>query len=172
MADNSKPLSFYMRIFHRYIGFFLAGIMAVYAISGIVLIFRETDFLKQEKQVVKTVKPGAKSDELGKMIGVRDLKITKTEGNTVYFPQGTYNTVTGVANYSSKQLPFVMNQLTQLHKASTKKPLFFLNVFFSVSLLFFVVSSFWMFRPKTSIFKKGIYFTIAGIILTLILLFV
>ena len=30
-----------MRIFHRYLGFFLAGIMAVYALSGIVLIFRD-----------------------------------------------------------------------------------------------------------------------------------
>jgi uncharacterized iron-regulated membrane protein len=172
MATSSKPLSTYMRILHRYIGFFLAGIMAVYAISGIVLIFRETDFLKQEKQVVKTVKPGAKIDELGKMIGIRDLKITKTEGDTVYFPQGTYNSITGVASYKSKQLPFVMNQLTQLHKASTKKPLYILNLIFGLSLLFFVVSSFWMFKPKTAIFKKGMYFTIAGIILTLILLFV
>jgi hypothetical protein len=29
-----------------------------------------------------------------------------------------------------------------------------------------------MFLPSTSIFKKGMYFTIAGIILTLILLFI
>lgn len=94
MLNKSKPLSYYMRILHRYIGFFLAGIMAVYAISGIVLIFRETDFLKQEKQVVKPVNPGAKGDELGKMIGIRDLKITRTEGDTVYFAQGTYNSVT------------------------------------------------------------------------------
>ena len=27
-----------MRVYHRYLGFFLAGIMSVYAISGIVLI--------------------------------------------------------------------------------------------------------------------------------------
>lgn len=33
-----------MRVYHRYLGFFLAGIMAVYAISGVVLIFRDTDF--------------------------------------------------------------------------------------------------------------------------------
>jgi hypothetical protein len=29
-----------------------------------------------------------------------------------------------------------------------------------------------MFMPKTSIFKKGLYFTIAGVVLTLLLLFV
>ncbi len=66
----------------------------------------------------------------------------------------------------------MLQKLTQLHKASTKQPLFFLNVFFAASLLFFVISSFWMFMPKTSIFKKGLYFTLAGIALTLILLWV
>ena len=167
-----KPTGFYMRILHRYIGFFLAGIMAVYALSGIVLIYRDTDFLKKEKQVEKTVAPNVKEAELGKMLGIKELKVSKTEGDTLYFKQGTYNSKTGVANYTSKQLPFVLTQLTQLHKASTKKPLYWLNTFFGASLLFFVISSFWMFRPETAIFKKGIYFTIAGIALTLILLFV
>jgi hypothetical protein len=169
---NIKPTGYYMRILHRYIGFFLAGIMAVYALSGIVLIYRETDFLKKEKQVEKKVKPGIAETELGRALGVRDLKITRAAGDTVYFAQGTYNSVTGVANYTAKQLPYILNQLTQLHKASTKKPLYFLNLFFGVSLLFFVISSFWMFRPETAIFKKGMYFTVAGIILTLILIFV
>lgn len=36
-----------MRIYHRYLGYFLAGIMAVYAISGLTMIFRDTDFLKK-----------------------------------------------------------------------------------------------------------------------------
>jgi hypothetical protein len=170
--SNIKPTGFYMRILHRYIGFFLAGIMAVYALSGIVLIYRETDFLKKEKQVEKKVKPSIAEPELGRVLGVRDLKVTRTEGDTLYFAQGTYNNVSGVANYTSKQLPYILNQLTQLHKASTKKPLYFLNLFFGISLLFFVVSSFWMFRPETAIFKKGMYFTVAGIILTLILIFV
>ena len=161
-----------MRILHRYIGFFLAGIMAVYALSGIVLIYRDTDFLKKEKLVEKKVAPAAKESELGKMLGIRELKISKTEGDTIYFAQGTYNSVTGEAKYTSKQLPYVMNQLTQLHKASTKKPLYWLNTLFGASLFFFVISSFWMFKPTTGIFKKGIYFTIAGVILTLILLFV
>ena len=35
-----------MRIWHRYLGFFLAGIMAVYSTSGVLMIFRDTDFLK------------------------------------------------------------------------------------------------------------------------------
>ncbi|MBT5151546.1 MAG: hypothetical protein HOM43_04090, partial [Flavobacteriales bacterium] len=34
------------RVLHRYLGYFLAGIMMVYALSGITLIFRKTDSFK------------------------------------------------------------------------------------------------------------------------------
>lgn len=52
-----SQLSTKMRVYHRYLGFFLAGIMAVYALSGIILIFRETPLLKREVHQVKTLKP-------------------------------------------------------------------------------------------------------------------
>ncbi|RYY65103.1 MAG: hypothetical protein EOO13_17595, partial [Chitinophagaceae bacterium] len=83
----------------------------------------------------------------------------------------TYNQATGQVSYTLKTMPFLIEKLTKLHKANSKSPLFFLNIFFGVSLLFFVLSSFWMFMPKTTIFKKGLYFTLAGIVLTLIMLF-
>ena len=71
-----------------------------------------------------------------------------------------------------EKLPYVLDQMTHLHKAKSADPLYFLNIFFGLALLFFVISSFWMFMPHTSIFKKGLYFTLAGIVITLILLFV
>ncbi|MBL7813602.1 MAG: PepSY domain-containing protein [Saprospiraceae bacterium] len=169
---NNQAFAFKMRVIHRYLGFFLAGIMAVYSISGIILVFRDTDFLKHEKQVTKQVKPNAQPDELGKMLQIRDLKIDKEEGNTLFFKNGTYDKVTGTANYTVKELAFVAEKMTHLHKAKSGDKLFFLNIFFGVSLFFFVISSFWMFMPSTDIFKKGMYFAIGGIILTLILLFV
>jgi hypothetical protein len=159
-----------MRVYHRYLGYFLAGIMAVYALSGIVLIFRDTNFLKSEKQNEKQLKPNLKNEELGKELRMKELKIDKEEGDILSFKQGTYNKTTGVAKYTTKELPPFISKLTKLHKSSTKDPLFYLNVFFAISLLFFVISSFWMFLPKTTIFKKGLYFTLAGIILTIILL--
>lgn len=160
-----------MRIYHRYLGFFLAGIMAMYAISGIILIFRDTDFLKSEKNISKNLKPGLTVTDLGKEIRNRDLKIDSVSGDMQIFKNGSYNTKTGVVNYTVKKLPPFIEKLTHLHKASTKEPLYYLNIFFGVSLLFFVISSFWMFMPKTSIFKKGLYFTLAGIILTIVMLF-
>ena len=161
-----------MRVYHRYLGFFLAGIMSIYAISGIVLIFRNTDFLKKERQVEMQVPPDTKLEDLGKALRIREFKVQKTEGDIVYFEQGTYNTQTHTANYTTKELPLVMDKLTKLHKANSGQPLFFLNVFFGLSLFFFVISSFWMFLPQTTIFRKGLYFTIAGIVLTLVMLFV
>ena len=53
----SARLSQSCRKYHRWLGFFLAGIMAVYAISGILLIFRTTDFLKYEKTTTYSLAP-------------------------------------------------------------------------------------------------------------------
>lgn len=161
-----------MRVLHRYLGFFLVGVMAVYAISGIILIFRDTDFLKRETHIVKTVQPNASATELGKLLDIRQLKVEKEEGNFIYFREGAYNKTTGQADYTLKELPYVLNRMTHLHKAKSADPLFFFNIFFGLSLFFFVISSFWMFMPGTSVFRKGLYFTIGGIVLTLILLFV
>jgi uncharacterized iron-regulated membrane protein len=159
-------------VYHRYLGFFLSGIMAMYAISGIILIFRETDLLKSERTIERTFPPDFKIEDLGKALKIREFKIEKEENGMLYFKQGTFNKATNTAQYKAKELPFVLDKMTHLHKATTKQPLFVLNIFFGLSLLFFVISSFWMFMPKTEIFKKGLYFTLAGIILTLILLFV
>ena len=160
-----------MRIWHRYLGFFLAGIMAVYATSGIVLIFRDTDFLKKEKIAEKKLDAHLTAEAVGKAIKIKELKAETVSGDTMKFKQGFYNTATGDVSYTVKSMPFIIEKLNKLHKANSKSPLFFLNIFFGVSLLFFVISSFWMFMPKTSIFKKGLYFTLGGIVLTLIMLF-
>ena len=168
MSDVSKN----MRIYHRYLGFFLAGIMAIYSISGVIMIFRDTDFLKKENHKVLTVAVNLKNEEIGPAIKLKNLKVKSDTLDIVTFEQGTYNRTTGVADFTVKELPIVINKLTKLHKATNKDPLYYLNIFFGVSLLFFVISSFYMFMPGTTIFKKGMYFTLAGIVLALVMLFV
>jgi hypothetical protein len=168
MSEVSKN----MRVYHRYLGFFLAGIMAIYSISGIIMIFRDTDFLKKEHRKVLTVAPNLKSDEIGPAIKLKNLKIKSDTLDVVTFEQGTYNKATGVAEFTVKELPYIVNKITKMHKATNKDPLYYLNIFFGLSLFFFVISSFYMFMPGTTIFKKGMYFTLAGIVLTLVMLFV
>lgn len=160
------------RIIHRYLGFFLAGVMAVYAISGITLIFRTGDTFKVEKQVETTLAAGLDGEALGRALKMRGFKADRTEGDVVYFKEGTYNQATGAADYTVKELPFVLDKLTHLHKATTNDPLFFLNIFFGLSLLFFVISAFWMYLPGGPILRKGLWFTAGGILLVLLMLFV
>ena len=90
----------------------------------------------------------------------------------IYFDKGQYNKQNGEAIYHKMQLPYVLSKMQKLHKATTKSPVYWLNIFFGASLLFFVVSAFWMFLPETPIFKKGIIFSLLGIIMTFIILFV
>lgn len=161
-----------MRIVHRYLGYFMAGIMTVYAISGILLVFRDTDFLKKEKHYDKVIAKNLTEKDLGKELKMREVKIDKEENGLLYFKNGTYNKTTGQAVYDKKELPFLLDKMTKLHKSPSKDKLGGLNVLFGLSLFFFVVSSFWMFNPKTKAFKRGMIFTIAGLIISIILLLI
>lgn len=160
-----------MRIIHRYLGFFMAGILAIYAISGIVLIFRDSDVFTHEHKYEVTVPQGTSNENLGELLGIKNFKVERQEAGIVYFKEGEYNLTSGKANYSKRELPLVLDKMTHLHKAKSSQPLFFLNILFGLSVLFFVVSAFWMFLPGTKVFKKGIYFAIGGMVLALVLLF-
>jgi hypothetical protein len=144
--------------------------MMVYALSGIVMIFRETSFLKKEAIVEHQLEPNLTGGELSPKLKM-GVKVEKKEGDILYFEQGNYNVKTGLAIVKKEELPFVLEKMERLHKATTNSPLYFLNIFFGLSLLFFVFSAFWMYTPKMPIFKKGMYFALGGGMLTLILLF-
>lgn len=168
---RKKTSALKVRIIHRYLGFFLSGIMAVYALSGIVLIFRKTNFLKSEVVLEKQLEPNLSVRQLNPKLRMK-LKLEKKEGEVLYFKNGNYNQATGVATVKKMELPYVLHKMERLHKATTDSPLFYLNIFFGASLLFFVLSAFWMYAPKMPVFKKGMYFALAGIVLTVLMLFV
>jgi uncharacterized iron-regulated membrane protein len=174
LIDMKKPstLHFNMRIIHRYLGFFLAGIMTVYAFSGMVLVYRDTDFLKQEQVISKQIQANAPAAQLSELLDIRRLRVEREDGDIIYFENGTYENATGQVEYTVKQLPYLLEKMTGFHKAKSGEPLHFLNLFFGFSLFFFAVSSFWMFMPATPVFRKGLYFALAGVVLALVLLFV
>ena len=117
-----------MRVYHRYLGFFLAGIMAVYAVSGIVMIFRETEFLKSEVITEKILPKDFKTEELGKEVRIRNFKIEKEENGIVYFKDGSYDRNSGTLKFTKKELPYILSKMEKMHKATTNEPLFFLNI--------------------------------------------
>jgi len=169
---NGKSAHQIMRSLHRDIGFFCLGFVILYAISGTLLIFRDTDFLKQETPVVKNLKPNLGAEELGKELRMKEFKVTKTEGDTLYFKNGTYSSSTGIANFTIKELPKALNRLTELHKSPSGKPAHWATLTFGSLLLFMGISSFWMFKPKSSLFRRGVYLSLAGILVTILLLLI
>lgn len=172
MMASKKSTHLKMRTTHRYLGFFLSGIMAIYALSGIVLIFRDSDAFKKVTVVEKQIEPNTPQVQLGEQLSLKRLEIVKEENGLVYFKNGNYNAATGEAEIIEKELPFILDKITHFHKAKSGQPLFFFNIFFGLSLLFFVISAFWMYMPQTDVFKKGMYFVLGGAVLALVLLFV
>lgn len=169
--DKIKDTRSFMRIFHRYLGYLMAGIMAVYSISGVILVYRDTDFLKKENHYEKVFEKNLTEKQLGEETKIKNFEITKTENEIAYFKEGTYNSVTGKADYTKKELPFIWDKMTKLHKAKSEQALSPLNTFFGICLFFFVLSSFWMFPPKSRVFKRGMVFTAIGIVIALLLTF-
>ncbi len=68
------------RILHRYLGYFLAGIMMVYALSGIALIFRKTDTFKVSIQKEIIVESGLDATALGETLSIRNLTPMDNDG--------------------------------------------------------------------------------------------
>ncbi len=155
MALNNREISNKVRVIHRYLGFFLAGIMFVYALSGITLIFRKTDYFKKETLITKVIETNLK--EVPEIKGATDI---------------SYNVQTGELSYYQMKPPLILEALQKMHKATTASPLYILNIVFGGCLMFFVLSSYWMFLPQTDIFKKAIYYTLGGIVLTFIMILV
>ncbi|MBC2604770.1 hypothetical protein H5P27_01735 [Pelagicoccus albus] len=145
--------------------------MAIYALSGIILIFRNTDAFKVVSQVEETLEPGLDVEGLKEALRMRRFRADEVTEMTIAFESGTYNRLNGQVSYTKKELPYILKKFEEMHKATSDKPLFFLNVFFGVSLLFFVVSSFFMFLPKSKVFRMGLYYTAAGMVLAVVVVY-
>lgn len=167
-----KSVGYYMRSLHRDIGFFLIGITIIYCISGIVLVYRDTNLLKHEAITERVIKPNMEGPELGMMLHIWDFKIIKSEGDIIYFQSGNYNKATGAVIYKEKVLPSFLGSFTKLHKTSSQSAIHWIPIIFGILLSFLAISSFWMFKVKTKPFRRGMYITVAGFIVAFIVLII
>ena len=167
---ENKSINHWIRSLHCDIGFFAIGLTIIYSISGIVLTYRDTDFLKYETIVERTLSPNIETSELGKVLRLKDMKVLKNEGEIVYFQNGTYNKTTGLVKYSEKKLPEILNKLNNFHKASSKNLKHLFSTTFGILLLFLAISSFWMFKTKTELFRRGICVAGLGVVFAIIFL--
>lgn len=160
-----------MRTLHRYIGFFMIGMTLVYALSGIVLTYRNTDVFKTEKTTLQTIERNLSDEKLITFLP-RGAKITSQNDDLVHFnPNGTYDRSTGEIKYTSMQVVIPFDKLSSLHKSNGNSPFHWVNIFSAIAFIFLGISGIFMFPLKSKMFKKGIFITLLGVILTTIILF-
>ncbi len=168
--EKKKSIYRWMRVAHRDIGFFVIGLTIIYCISGILLTFRDTDFLKSETQMEKTLEPGLAANQLGRALHLRNLNLQRETDTEIRFAGGVYNKETGQASYVSKELPLIVQKLNGLHVTSSRDARHYLTVLYACCLLFLGISSFWMYKPGHASFRRGIVLATLGGALSILLI--
>ena len=99
------------------------------------------------------------------------VKICNDYNQEIIIHGGLTNLV-GSTISNKNQVVISLEKMNKLHLMNKTNPLFWFAIFFGLALLFFSVSAFFMFNTGAPIYKKGLYFAIAGAALTVVLLLV
>ena len=169
--EGGKSLCYYMRLLHRDIGFLMIGLTLAFSLSGILLVYRATDFMKSETQVTRTLDPALSIEDVGRALHLRKLSVGDDDGQRIAFSSGemardgSYDRTTGEVSYTAQQLPTFLEKLNALHKTSSGSALHWFSALYGVLLTFLAVSSLWMFKPSTRQFRRGLLLTAGGLVL-------
>ena len=145
-------MRWWMRYLHNKIGFFIAALVIIYTLSGLLQTYRDTNFLKHDITHTMDLAPNLPVAQLGSKLKVRDFKVTKTAAGIVYFKDGIYNKVTGTANYTTREWYSWVMPFTELHKSPSNGIAHYFTTLFGIALFFMSISAFWMFKPGTKTF--------------------
>ncbi len=160
----------WIRILHRDIGFFVIGLTVIYCISGVLLIYRDTNFLRSELQIERTLEAGLSENRLLQTLKLKGAKITGVDEGEIHFSGGTYNKESGEVSYVTKDYSQPFRAFNKIHKAPSQDSRHWFMVLYAVSLLFLALSSFWMYRPGTTYFKRGLIIALAGSMASVVLI--
>ncbi len=169
---EKKSMNQIMRSWHRDVGFFIIGMVIIYALSGIILIFRESNLLKHKVKVERTITPNLEAMDLKKELHRKELNGIRIDGDNIFFDDGQYNKITGIAAYTTTETIFPFNRFIDIHKSKNKGPLLWISAIFGLLLFFMVFSSLWMFKKGTTLFRRGLIIGGAGLIFALLLFFI
>ncbi|MEG1616991.1 MAG: hypothetical protein RR202_09565 [Bacteroidales bacterium] len=166
-----KPLRYYMRSLHRDLGFFVIGLVVIYTISGILLMYRNTDLLKKETTIERNLAPNLNATELSSTLRLKGFKIVSDTNDRIEFNTGVYDPNTGIVTYKSMEVISPLNKFIILHRNANPGISRTLMVVFGVILFFLAISSFWMFKPGSRYFRRGLFLMVLGVIFSVIVLY-
>lgn len=158
-----------IRQLHRDIGFLTIGITIVFSVSGIVLIYRDTDVFRMEKSYTESLKQNLNASELESALDFRRLKVIEETDTKITFSNGSYNKQTGKAQYVLMEYPEIIGKINFMHKAISHEVMHWFATVYGILLLFLALSSFWMYKPHTRPFKRGLVLSSIGIVAAILL---
>lgn len=173
---RAKSIQYYVRCLHRDIGFLVLGLTIAYAVSGVVLVYRETDFLKSEETVEKQLPQNLEPQEVARMLHARRFEQTGDEGGVLRFRDGSaitdgaYDRATGSISYVGKQYPAFIEKMVHLHKLGSAKALHVVSVVYGVLLLFLALSSLFMYGKGSGGFRRAMAGSAIGLALAVVIL--
>lgn len=199
--SRDKKLSVRFREWHRDLGYLVIGITIIYSLSGIVLSFRDLhlfenkyilkssiqkniqdiDVLKKEitiafeepqsNEIPEHILKKAKVDELS-LIEETNNNLRFQVSNKKFNKFITYDKNSGGLEYSLSGYPAFIQTLVNAHKSSSKDKWSYLALAYSIILFFLSVSAIFMVKGKYGFQKRGVYLTLAGIVLIIIFLYI
>ncbi len=160
----------WMRSLHRDIGFLTIGLTLVYALSGVILIYRNTSFLRYEKRTEKVIEANLPVEQLGAKLRMHRFKVTSQKGDTIFFNGGHYIPATGEAVVVRKTYPETVMKLIRLHMMSGRNQFAIVGGIYGILLTFLAISGLFMYKFKSRNGRRGIVLTLLGVIFSVILL--
>ncbi|MGE4422863.1 MAG: hypothetical protein AB7D39_11255 [Pseudodesulfovibrio sp.] len=169
---EKRTLTRTMRSLHRDIGFLMIGLTLMYCLSGIVLIYRDSGFLKFENHVETDIDRGLTSKELEAALHLRRITVERLEAGVIHFNNGEYNVLTGHASYTLQEYPWLVRKFNALHLSPSSSAMHYFGIAYGLLLIFLALSSLLMYKPGTKSFRRGITLSSAGVAMAVMLMFI
>lgn len=172
MESSKFTINRYMRSLHRDIGYFVIGLTIIFSLSGLLLVFRDTGFLKYPTVVTKDLPAEMRTDEVQSALRLKRVKVVEDNGNTYRIVSGNeeiglYDLVSGRAEYTVDSYPELINRLNLLHKTDSASGQSFLAIIYSFLLLFLALSPLCFHKPGSRMFRRSLTYLGGGVALAL-----
>lgn len=170
-VKKERSLQYYMRAIHRVLGYLAVGLVMVYALSGITMIYRTSDFMKKSTEVEMTLDPNLDVSQLGAALKIKNFKVTEQTPEIITFSDGTYNVATGEVVYTKKDVVAPFNKFIDLHKLPIAKniSIAIITTIFGIILFLLALTSLFMYRPSAKQFRANMLYVSLGVALAVIL---
>ncbi len=168
--EKKRSLTKLMRSLHRDIGALVVGLTIIFALSGIIFVYRDVGLLHYDKTIQRNLAPNLDESSLGAALHLRGYKVLENNADEIVFQGGRYKKSTGMAVYKNNEYPALFKKLAMLHKSVSASAIHWVTLCYAILLLFLAISSFWMYNPKTKVFKRFLFLSGVGFVFSAVLL--